>query len=71
MLVNKGEENCIEKEIQLNEYLVAPIKKNEVVGKVIYKLDGQIIEESDIFSCETVNKITFFEYLVKVLKNLF
>ncbi|MBQ8545870.1 MAG: D-alanyl-D-alanine carboxypeptidase [Clostridia bacterium] len=71
MLLNKGEEARIEKEIQLNDYLVAPIKKNEVVGKIIYKLDGQIIQECDIISSETVNKITFFEYLLKVLKNLF
>ena len=33
MLINKGEHNKIENEIVLDEYLVAPIKRNEIVGK--------------------------------------
>ncbi len=71
LLLNKGEENKIEKEIILNDYLVAPIKKNEKVGKIVYKINDEIIAESDIISTETVEKMTFFQYFVKVLKNLF
>lgn len=70
-LINKGEAKKIEKEILLDEYLVAPIKKNEEVGKIIYKIDGEIIGESSIISMKTVDKITFFEYLLKILKNIF
>ena len=71
LLLNKGEENKIEKEIILNDYLVAPIKKNEKVGKIVYKINDEIIAESDIISTETVEKMTFFQYFVKVLMNLF
>ncbi len=70
-LLNKGDESKIQKEVQLNDYIVAPVKKNEVIGKIIYKLDGEIIGESEIISLETVNKITFFEYVLKILKNIF
>lgn len=70
-LVGKGQGNKIEKEIQIGDYILAPIKKNEVIGKITYKLDGNIIGESDIISLETVDKITFWEYFIKVLKNLF
>ena len=69
-LLNKGS-NKVEKEIQLNEYLIAPVKKNEVVGKVIYKIDGVSIGESEIICQETVDKISFFKYLLKILKNIF
>lgn len=70
-LLNKGSNNKVEKEIQLNEYLIAPVKKNEVVGKVIYKIDGVSIGESEIICQETVDKISFFKYLLKILKNIF
>ncbi len=70
-LFNKGQSDKIEREVQLNEYLVAPIKKNEVIGKTVYKLNGEIVGESDIIALETVNKISFFHYLLKVIKNLF
>lgn len=70
-LLNKGDEKRIEKEVQLAEYLVAPVLKNEVVGKVIYKIDGEIVGESNIICQESVEKISFFEYLFKILKNIF
>ncbi len=70
-LVGKAENKKIEKEIQIEEYILAPVKKNEVIGKIIYKLDGQTIGESNIISSETVDKISFFEYFIRVLKNLF
>lgn len=71
ILLNKGQDRKIEKEIILNEYLVAPIMKNEKVGKITYKIDGEIIGESDIICTETIEKMTFFQYFVRVLKNLF
>lgn len=70
-LLNKGDNNKIEKEIVLEEFISAPIKKNEEIGKIIYKIDGEIIGESLIISQETVNRITFIEYLLKILKNIF
>ncbi len=70
-LVAKGQGDKIEKEIEIGDYILAPVKKNEVIGKITYKLDGNIIGESEIVSLETVNKITFWEYFLKALKNLF
>ena len=71
MLLNKGAELKVEKQIEINDYLVAPIKKNEKIGKVIYKVGEEIIGESDIICTETIDKISFFQYFVKVIKNLF
>lgn len=71
VLINKGYENKITKEIILSEHLDAPIQNNEVVGKIVYKIDGNVICEVEILSMNEVKKITFFEYLVKVIKNFF
>ena len=70
-LVNKENEKLISKEIQLSDHLTAPIKSNEVVGKVIYKYNNEIVGESNIIACEGVEKITIFEYILKIIKNLF
>ena len=70
-LVNKGSEQKIEKEIILDDHLCAPIKTNEIVGKVIYKLNGETIGESDIIACEGVEKISLIGYTLRILKNLF
>ena len=71
ILINKGIENKISKEIELSEGVLAPVYENDVIGKVVYKIDSKIICEIDILASKTVLKITFFEYIVKVLKNFF
>ena len=71
VLLNKGADSKVEKVIEISDYLVAPIKKNEKIGKVIYKVGDEIIGQSDIICTETIDKMSFFQYFVKVIKNLF
>lgn len=68
-LENFGNVSKIEKEIIINESVTAPIKKDEAVGKIVYKLNGKIIGETPVITLESAEKITFFEYFTKVLKN--
>lgn len=71
ILINKGMENKITKEIELNDSISAPVYENDVIGKVVYKIDTKVICEIDILASKTVLKISFFEYIVKVIKNFF
>lgn len=68
ILVGKGKNNQITKEIKINEELVAPIKKGDVVGKIKYLINGEVIGENNLYSDENVNKITFWEYFLEMLK---
>ena len=52
----------------MNEFATAPIKKGEIVGKVIYKLNDEIIGENPIYCAENIDKITFFEYFGFAIK---
>ncbi len=70
-LVNKGEEGIIDKEMILQDHLNAPVNKNEVVGKIVYRINGEIIGETDIIATESVEKLTLFDYIFKIVKNLF
>ncbi len=63
VLIEKGEKGKIEKEIQLLPELTAPVKINQKVGDVIYKLDGNEVGRFDLVACGNIDKISF--------KNLF
>ena len=49
----------------------APVAKNQVVGKVVYYLDEKEVDSSEIVCLEDVDKLTFFEYFIKFIKNVF
>lgn len=68
VLVGKGKNNYVTKEFEISEELVAPIKIGDVVGKIKYLINGEIIGENNLYSDENVNKITFWEYFLEMLK---
>ena len=67
-LTEKGKSDRIEVRYQIPETLTAPVKSGESVGKVSYYLDGNLIGEGDIYAGEDVNKITYGDLLLKMLK---
>lgn len=70
IIIPKGKSNNVEIVISEKEELNAPVKKGEVVGSIIYKLDGEIIDEADIYSSESVDEIDFIWYLGSILKKI-
>ena len=67
-LVNKSSSGKIEAKIELNEYIQAPVSKGDVVGKIIYSVNGEIIGEAPVFCAESVEKISFIDYAFRILK---
>ena len=59
----------IEKRTEYTENLQAPIKKGDVVGKIIYTLDGKEIGTVELVSTEDVRKANFLDYLKKAAKH--
>lgn len=70
-LVSKADKKRVEKEFSIPDFIVAPFNQGDVVGKVVYKLDGEIIGESDIFVKDTVEKITLPDLFLRMLKTIF
>ena len=58
--------SAIEKEVLLEEKLTAPIEKGEAVGKVVYRLNGEILGEVPVLAGESVEKAEFLDYLKKL-----
>ena len=67
-LVNKSNIGKIETKIEMDEYIEAPVKNGDAVGKIIYSVNGEIIGEAPIFCAEDVGKITFIDYAFRILK---
>lgn len=67
-VVERGKLSDIEKIYDIPEYISAPISKNDKVGKIIYKIDGEQIGFSDIIVTESVSKIGISGIFFEILK---
>ncbi len=69
----KGNNEKIETQVEIPDDISAPVKKNQSVGKIIYKLKGKTIQEVTVRAAKSVEECTFgnsFRYLLKQLASL-
>lgn len=65
-----GKKDRIETEIIIPEDIEAPCEVNQLLGKIILKIDGETVGEYNLHSKNAVNKITFGIILLRNLKVL-
>lgn len=57
----------IKQHIKLSRYVVAPIKKGEILGEVIYTLDGSPIGKVNLIAAESVGQVkTFWDKILSL-----
>lgn len=61
---------AVEKKINMNKNLTAPLKKGDVVGKATYVLEDKEIGSVDIILTENIEKADFWDYLKKAADSL-
>lgn len=71
ILIPKGKESEVVYEIQMGEIPTAPVEKGQVLGKVQYLLDGEVVQETDIYAVKAVDRITFLSSFFALLQKLF
>ncbi len=59
------------KELKLPKQAKAPVKKGQVAGKLVYKLNNQEIGSVNILFQESVKKAKFKDYFFKALDSFF
>ena len=69
-MVDKSRLSSIELVYDIPESLTAPISNGQIVGSIIYKIDGEQIGKSDIYASETVEKIGFWDIFIRILKRI-
>lgn len=60
----------IEKEVELKKPASAPVKKGDVLGRVVYRMDGSEIGSVDIVAEDSVGKAGFTDYFFRAARAL-
>ena len=66
-LIEKGKENQVTQSIEINPNIEAPIKKGDVVGKVVFSLDGNELSSTNLVASCDVDKINLFTMYKKII----
>ena len=69
-LTDKSKLKKVERRIVCAESFSAPVKSGEVIGKVEFLIDGEVVGESEIISCNFVDSISFGELIFLIIKKI-
>ena len=69
-VINKKNSEKIEKNVEVNKIVSAPIRKGAEVGTVTYKVDGEIVGTAKILIVEDVEPIRFSDIIIRLLAKI-
>jgi serine-type D-Ala-D-Ala carboxypeptidase (penicillin-binding protein 5/6) len=68
----KGESgDQIKRRIEYKKDLTAPIRKGDMIGRIVYTMNNQTLEEIPVYAARNVSKATYTDCLGKLLKRWF
>ena len=70
VITSEINQNNIQKKVVFQKNLSAPIKKNQIIGRLEYSYNNKKIGKVSILASETVGKAKYTDYLQKLLLNL-
>lgn len=70
LLVLKGQESKVVRELTMMPGIQAPVEKGQTVGRITYTLDGTVIAEKDIVTLEDVGRVGLGDIFMKLLGRL-
>lgn len=71
VLVPKGKEHCIDSSMEIASEVTVPVKKGQRLGRLIYKLNDEIVAEYEIVAAEDVEAINFSAIFKDLLGKFF
>ncbi|MFV8387365.1 serine hydrolase [Vibrio parahaemolyticus] len=66
----KGDVNKLKAEVEYNGDLIAPITQDQVVGTLLYKVDGKVVKETELVALEPVEEGGIFKRIMDWFKRL-
>ena len=66
-LLARGQGAEITQSVSLPEAVQAPVRKNQMLGKIIFSLDGSVLGECRLLAAQDVPEQTFSTALSKLL----
>ena len=66
-VINKKYSGAVERSVEINDSVSAPIKKGEQVGTVTYSINGKVIGTTQILAIETIETVGFFDIFLRII----
>ncbi|AMG08250.1 D-alanyl-D-alanine carboxypeptidase family protein [Vibrio parahaemolyticus] len=66
----KGDVNKLKAEVEYNGDLLAPIAQDQVVGTLLYKVDGKVVKETELVALEPAEEGGIFKRIMDWFKRL-
>lgn len=63
--------SAVERTVEMEESVPAPVKKGDTVGAIVYTLEGNEIGRTDILAAEDIEEASFLDYLKNAAEGLF
>ncbi len=70
IVVSKGKEKLIQKKIEIQPDVLAPVEKGQTLGKIIFTIENKEVGILPIKACEYIQKAGF-DYFIKKLFSIF
>ncbi len=70
VLIEKAQKNQISQQVQLEEFVDAPVSKGQRLGTLSIKAGEQVLKEIPLVAEEAVEKLTFWQMWDRVLRKL-
>ena len=70
-LIAKGNDINIEQNIVISDNISAPISQGEIIGKLEFRLNGDIVSETNLVAKDGIDKIGFFSMEKLIVGNWF
>ena len=69
LLVGKGQNKNVEYTVNLPDYVSAPVTAGQVLGDIVYTLNGNEIGRVDLVAGESVERLNYLQIVTKLLLN--
>ena len=71
VLLKKGSKQKIERHVNMEPFLIAPVEAGQKVGEVIYKLEGDEIAKVNVVADESIDKASFIKLFFRMVLEWF
>ena len=70
-MIEKGQDKNIEQQLEIPDTISAPIEQGEVLGTIVYRLNGEEIENINIIAEKSVKRNSAFHMIEYVYTKWF
>lgn len=71
LLTSAAQRGKVETAVEIDPEIKAPVQEGDVIGRVVYRIDGKTVAEVEVTAAENVEQITFLSVLSYLIREFF